>query len=245
MPIHVGDSTVSHTLGGGGYARESIYMHLDAGDTRSAIPGDEDWNDLSGYNRNFTGTSIASSANEYGYWSFDGTDDYFVHSYLNWSQYSARTIEVWLKMGSVNELGGIVTQGKQGNSFGIGRSDDGTLDWSVRGSSQNIVYTSSAVSAGVWYHVVGTYLYNGSSYTGRLYLDGVFQGSNTTNPGSFSWNSTALDDKLKIGHSTTTKGTSSDMRFFDGDIGIVRIYDRALSQSEILYNYAADTTRFG
>ena len=243
MPINVGTSSVNHNIGGGGFAREGLYIHLDAGDTRSAVPNSANWLDLSGNNRDFTGTNVEHGDDVYGYWNLDGSDEYFLFQTISWDEDNDFSVEAWFQLNSTNELGSIVGQGKQGRSFGIDRNDNGTITWRVRGdSSANAQVTTSALSSGVWYHALGTY--KGSSTTTKLYLDGVLIGTSTTDPGNISWSS-GVDDDFRIGYKSTTAGSSSNMRYFDGNIAIVRVYQRTLTHSEVLFNYSADTMRFG
>ena len=54
-----------------------------------------------------------------------------------------------------------------------------------------------------------------------------------------------VDDDFRIGYLSTTAGSSGNMRYFDGNIAIVRVYQRTLTHSEVLFNYSADTMRFG
>ena len=92
------------------------------------------------------------------------------------------------------------------------------------GSSWQNVYYSS-VSAGNWYHIVGTF--NGGS-TSKLYVNGSEVGSNTSINYSNSTNATWAGRE--------PHGNWSN--WLDGQIEDIRIYDRKLSSPEIkaLYN---------
>lgn len=243
MPINIGTSSVNHNISGGGFAREGLYIHLDAGDIRSAVPSATNWQDLSGNNRDFTGQNVEHDDDVYGYWNLDGTDEYFLYETISWDEDDDFSLEAWFQLGSTNELGSIVGQGKQASSFGFDRGTDGTITWRIRGSSSaNAKVTTSALSAGVWYHALGTY--NGSATTTKLYLDGSLVGTATVDPGNISYSS-GVDDDFRVGYKSSTAGSSGAMQYFDGNIAIVRLYSRTLTHSEVLFNYSADTMRFG
>jgi hypothetical protein len=85
------------------------------------------------------------------------------------------------------------------------------------------ILSSSTVQKDRWYHVVGTF----DGTTGRLYVDGVL---NSSAPQSSPL--TDRNNQVYIGRGIS--GTNS----FSGSIDEVRVYNRALSATEIsaLYN---------
>jgi hypothetical protein len=88
------------------------------------------------------------------------------------------------------------------------------------GTTTTLIATSGNLSTGTWYH--GAAVYNGS--TMKLYLDGDEVGS-TSKSGSITTSSWAI----AIGHQPPNAGDNP----WTGPIDDVRIYDRALSESEI------------
>jgi hypothetical protein len=101
-------------------------------------------------------------------------------------------------------------------------------------SSSNYETTNATnLSADTVYHVAG--VYDTSSQTVKLYINGILEGSTTTGtiPSSIG------DDagEISIG-AEDTGGTPAN--YFDGHIDEVRVYNRALSPTEItnLYNWA-------
>ena len=83
---------------------------------------------------------------------------------------------------------------------------------------------ATTLSANTWYHVVGTY----DGATARIYVNGTLDGSN-----DFVSTGTGNTDPLMIG------GRDNNTDMFDGAIDDVRLYDRALSDSEISAMYQA------
>ena len=92
------------------------------------------------------------------------------------------------------------------------------------------------VTTNTWYQIVGVWT-NIASNSIALYVNGNSQGSNS--------------------HSfTSVKNTTSPLyigsfnggqfpQWLDGDAGIVRIYDSALTPSEITQNFNADKSKYG
>jgi hypothetical protein len=237
MPVKVGTASEEGSIiGGYNCIRDYLYRYYDARDRNSATGNDTTWYDISGNNVDMSLQNGISGDHVNYYWDFDGTDDYFSGTFLTLTDDSNFSIEAWIQLGSNNELGGIVTQGYQGNSFGLGRSTNGTVNFTVRGSSSRSS-ASGVLSTSIWYHLVGTYA---NTHNTLLYVNGVAQTANTSDPGTVSTTET-----FYIGHKNATGGSGSSMRYFDGIISIVRVYNKTLSHDEVLYNFNADRGGFG
>ena len=91
------------------------------------------------------------------------------------------------------------------------------------------------VSLNNWYQLVR--VYNGSN-TAYAYLNKV-KSSET----SISWTVPNPDWYLNFGSSDTTKFATGAA--FQGKIGVIRLYNRVLSQSEITQNYDAEKSKYG
>lgn len=103
----------------------------------------------------------------------------------------------------------------------------GILTFNVLNTSGSVysAYTNSAVSTGVWYHVVG--VKNGTDI--KIYVNGT---DTDTTGATFSGTLVDGDSNLAIG------GSGIADKQMDGRVDDFRIYDRALTQDEItgLYN---------
>ncbi len=97
--------------------------------------------------------------------------------------------------------------------------------WGWSGSGTNVAGTST-VSNSQWHQMVFTA--SKADGTQKLYVDGVLEGQNT-DVGLASFPS----DSLYIG------STTGNMEYFGGLLDDIRIYNRALSQTEIIYMYNA------
>ena len=146
------------------------------------------------------------------------------------------TISVWVKPIDKDSpsLQGVVTN----NSTGAGRRD---LDISsgafvfYNGQYANSVSSSTAeCQEGVWQQVVVTSQTVGSAALMKMFVDGtqVDEKSRTdTIPVDYATNGFYL-------------GYLNSSRYFNGQIGPVQVYDRALTLKEIRQNYNAQKSRF-
>ena len=92
--------------------------------------------------------------------------------------------------------------------------------------------TSTTVNDGNWHHIVATY----TNPIIRIYFDGSHIGGIDNAP-----NNDLPARTLHIG-AMLIDGVLD--RFFNGDIGEVRVYDKALSPTEIIQNYNATKARY-
>jgi hypothetical protein len=198
--------------------------------------GGTTWYDISGNSINGSlnnGPTFNSTNNSL---AFDGTDDNVSTSYnsavafLNTSPY---TLEVLVNAQSQINYPGFMNRE---SNVGLGR-DGYNLIYTLVGQSAGQVFVSSerfttgtSTFAGFttatssffnnWHHVLSTY--DGSMV--RIYYDGVLQGS-----GSSTGNITNASKALEI--------ANRNGAVLKGNLSYARVYNRALSQSEILQNY--------
>jgi len=100
------------------------------------------------------------------------------------------------------------------------------------GSGLSSTGNIGAVSFNQWHQIVLTY--NGSVCKG--YIDGVFKGSINT-----AWSS-PLPFYMNFGASTAT--SHGDGTNFDGRFGIMRVYNKALTDAQVLSNYNSTLPTF-
>lgn len=97
----------------------------------------------------------------------------------------------------------------------------------------NLATSSAQVPDLTW--VMATVTFNGSN---SLSLS-LNAGTKVTSPVSVTWAPNTMDKGLFIG-----KRFDTNVDYFNGSVGMIRIYDRVLSDSEILQNYRASAPRF-
>ena len=156
-----------------------------------------------------------------GYFDFDGTNDYISIGTLSYS--NNITVEAWVN--TTNPIGwdDIISGGCGDLLFGINSIGNGTVTW---GGQCNIpvspITSTTSISDGNWHHVVGTY--NGSTLA--LYIDGRLE-SSAARSGNFTPGTIAVGS------------AGGGTEFFKGKIAVARIYNRALSITEVQQNYDA------
>jgi hypothetical protein len=220
-----------------------LVLCLDAANKLSYRGTGTTWNDLSGNNSNGTLTNGPTfSAGNLGSISFDGTNDYVSVAYnaiLNTP--TGATYEVWIKP----------TVATTGPFLNRGTSDSGAtpdnprfitistgqlyFDWSSPGSDVYLETATGVVTMGSWNQVIG--LATPSAQL-RTFVNGTetsYSSRVNTLPSTLPNTSTALE----IGAAPWAPS------YFNGNISIVRLYNRVLTASEILQNYNAVKGRFG
>ena len=158
---------------------------------------------------------------------FDGSDDQVLvgdHDLL-----SAISISAWINWDAVTVDDGIVSKRTGTEVLGNwalrmdGRSASGLLEWMVwtgNDASQKF-YSTTAIGTGAWTHVVLTF--DETTNTAKFYINGTLDNTSTT----FTNDLEDTTESIIIGWAGQTS------QFFDGRMDEVRIYDYALSQSEV------------
>ena len=155
--------------------------------------------------------------------SFDGVDDYINILDSTSLNPSSITVGIWIKPASLNSINLILSKGSSG---------DNLVDYELRlisgrpsfrfydGSAWRAVTSTSAISIGSWYHIMGTH--NGTDM--KIYINGQLK--QTASQIYALPNSTG---DLRIGVYSLSLAS-----FFKGDIASVSIYNKTLSLNEIL-----------
>jgi hypothetical protein len=213
---------------------DGLVLALDAGNTKSYPGSGTTWTDLSGNGNNGTLTNGPTySGSDGGSIVFDGVNDYIngVHNtQLNIT--GDITVECWFRVTN--------TRSDWVRVFGKGDSTNRTVGlwynqplsrflYQRYGTSNMGIVYNATVSLNTWYHIVGT----SSSNNHTLYLNNVVRGTSTT--GTTFASST---DPYKVGY-------GSIHTYHIGNVSNCRIYNRALTASEIQQNFNATRSRFG
>ena len=143
------------------------------------------------------------------------------------------TLEAWFRtndyFGTVDLLGKGVGQynlrfSYQGNGiFSLGLVIGGTQRWPIN-------FNGQPYCDDVWHHIVGTY----GNDISRLFLDGELKKEDSSYPGDLTTNSSHF-------YLGTASGSSA---WFGGNIGEVRVYNRALTPPEVQRNYLVTKWRY-
>ena len=153
---------------------------------------------------------------------------------------NTRTLSAWVNLdANPSVYYAVVSYGAAANlqSFGIYISSTGT----PRISYYNLNWdTSTTLTSGNWHHIVAVYKGGNveTSTNTELYIDGVKQ--TITKTGSLTGSANTSNSNYAIGYYKATPSGS----YFDGEIDQVRIYNSALSSSDVtaLFNETVSTT---
>jgi hypothetical protein len=240
--------------GGGGNSiiTNGLILNLDAGNSASYPGTGTTWTDLSGQNNN--GTLVTGPGNpgptwsstDGGIFSFDGVNDYVDLSTKLRLNDSDLTYDFWVKFNrNTNVYDTVFCQASPNFSnyiqFVKNRSGlvDGKLAFAFQGQ---VIYDnltgSQVVSSGILNYTC-VLKKESSVYKMLLYRNGVLISQLTTSISSY--NMTAWSNfQTNVG-----RGTSLYPDPLNGNIYINKMYNKALSASEITQNFNTTKTRFG
>jgi hypothetical protein len=226
--------------GPGKIIQDGLVLYLDAANSKSFVSGSTTWTDIS--RNNNSGSLINgpafNSANG-GVISFDGTNDYVsVTNSANYNPSTALTVELWYN--STTTPSGLfytycLLSSQQSvapfNGIDIRGSSATTLNFAIAISSAETFVSLGTITANQWTCVAVTY--NGSALNG--YRNGVLVQS-TSKSGTID----STNKDLWIGNNP-----SFSPRYYSGQMSALKIYNRALSATEVLQNYNVEKKKFG
>jgi hypothetical protein len=147
------------------------------------------------------------------------------------------SLVVWVNLAATKEAGlvgwGNYGTNNQSNAFRTLRSPGGLLNywWG------NDLALSTGMTTGVWYQCVATYQTGSTTGTRRIYINNSLLA--TDNPTS-SLQNTQGNTNLTLARTNS----SSSYEYLQGSLSVVRIYNRALTASEISADFTAFRARF-
>ena len=231
--------------------KSNLELNFDAGDPESYVGGTT-WKDTAnGISAAFQNMDVANfnSANG-GYLEFDGTDEWIkVAESGGWSMqgWAALTMETWINVAGSRWHRILYENQNDASTYSFRVSTDlyGTASafWLAAGSSASVA-ESSFFSTSVWFQ----YVCRWDGTTMNVYKNGVKVpplGSGTSNSGTIE-SSSGSKGGVAIGAGYATgEGLQSESETFYGKMGLLRVYQGALSAAEILDNYNKTKARFG
>jgi hypothetical protein len=151
------------------------------------------------------------------------------------------SIEFWVNYSVIAGLGRVLIGKTDGGlaaewGYGLRTSAAGTTYMEVGNGSTSIISPTSGLTTNTWYQVVGVWT-NVVSNSFALYINGSLRGSN-----SHSFTS------IRNTTSPLYLGSFNGGQFpqwLNGRMGVVRMYNKSLTSSEVLQNFNADKTKYG
>jgi hypothetical protein len=214
--------------------QDGLVFDISAGSTRSYPGTGTTVTSLVGSDTGTLTNGVGFSSNNGGYWEFDGTDDYIINTdTYNLSNFTA---EVWVYP-TASYPGG-VPSAISTTYPGTNSTVNYTIGWNSNYGWMGGFYNSSS---GGWHEINVTspalntwhsysLTYNGTTLI--LYHNGVSEGTLATTD-------------IAAGGGPIRIGRRWDItNYFPGNIPNARVYNKALTATEISQNYNAQKSRF-
>ena len=212
-----------------------LVLSLDAADKNSYPGSGTVWSDLSGNNitGSLTNTPTFSSANG-GNFGFV-TDDFVRMENNTALDTQTPTVEVWVKTNATNQNGFWFEKGEVNTQYSLFQ-EGATIIWrqNLATLSSQTITTANYINTSNWAQIVGTF----TSGNRRTYVNGALATSDAQ---------TGFIATNAGGMSIGVYGGFNGLRgyYYNGSIASVKVYNRALSATEITQNYEAQKSRFG
>ena len=226
---------------GSDIVKDGLVFYLDAGSPNSYFnKSNAIINDISGNGTNGTLTNGPTfNTGNGGSIVFDGTNDTIVMptTVVN-STFPGLTVECWVYPTNAS-LAMIMENGTSYNTNAFYIAQENATQFSFEIASSAVAYdavlSSISYSINTWYHLVGTWT-PGSNV--NMYMNSTLRnGTRVT---------TGVQTVLLNGDTNLYIGVRPPLSLpYRGNIGITRIYNKALSATEVLQNYNTTKGRFG
>jgi len=237
MTVSISGATISGgvNIGNATVITSGLIMYVDAGNSSSYSGTGTTWTDLSGQNNNLT-IAGAPTYNASTGFTFPGAEitKYAILNPFNNMPTTTLSYEIWLKT-AVGTSGMI--------SYASTAADNDFLMYGPENIGLYVATTSVAsgvnITDNTWKQVVRTS--NRTSGTENLYVNGILQFNTTLAPGTLVTNGGSFvlaQEQDAIG------GGFDPNQAFTGNIIIVRLYNKVLSDAEVMTNFTAQRGRF-
>lgn len=171
-----------------------------------------------------------------GYFSFV-TDDYLRFPNDTSLDNQAFSVEVWAKTNATTQNGFWFEKGTVNSQYSLFQ-EGGSIRWRAHNGTSHVNMVSPTTATYIdtvdWFHIVGTCI-TGSQV---VYINGASVGTGTT-AATFSTNTGGMSIGAYGGY------TGSHSYYYNGDIAIVRVYNKVLTAPEVSENFNAIRGRFG
>ena len=216
--------------------RDGLVGCWDAASWRSYPGSGTLWKDISGQGNDATGNNSPVFVNQNGgYWNFAGTNQYFTYDLYSgfdnaYVQSIDISVEVWVRIGSLSSCCGAYW------AFDAAKFEMALSNNSPKTSAIYVVGSAWAEESGTtntdqWYCYTMTHA-TGTTY--KFYVDGELDSTHT------------LSANTQFTSGTGSFGTNNPASpsYLNGDIAVVRMYNRVLTASEVKQNYNSTKGRF-
>lgn len=233
------------------YTTSGIIAYYDPANPSSYSGSGSTLVDLSGNSNN--GTIVGATFTDNSYFTLDGTNDYIATPNLYTTTDRSHTVEMWVYANAVDDC--LWSEANTNNPAtavyhyaGSQILQVGPFQQIIGGIWNGVNGIQRAVGAsgtltGAWKHVVKTY--DQSTTTITAYVNASTGGSATYEHFA-SWDlGNGNNEYYLFGAEDTTTYSGSTAGWLSGRVGIMRVYNRALSGAEVTSNYNGAKSIYG
>lgn len=216
-----------------------LKLYLDAANPNSYSGSGPTWSDLSGnYNHATLVNNPTFNAGNGGSFYTNGINQYAISSYVG-SATDSYTYSAWFKNDNYSEAKYILTRGRDGEGNGwnlqmqIATSGIATAAVvpTVPSTVGIVVNGTTTLALNTWYNITAVWTAGQSI---KIYVNGVLEGTTNTTGTS-----------LRTSTSGWAIGSVATSIFTSGNNAVAQVYNRVLSDAEIMTNFNAVKSRFG
>lgn len=213
---------------GSSIAKGGLVLQLDAANTKSYPSSGASWYDISGSNYVSTLFGSPTYTTQPANLSFNGSTQYATITSAGPSVAATASVTQEAVVYTSTRTGTLFCRGRSGISFNYGM----VLGTSLYFRNTNSDYSVTPnLLANTWYHLA--IVTNNSGSTG--YINGIKQ-----NTVAYTTTTNSIDEIC-----IARRSTNSATEYFNGNIAVIRVYHRLLSDAEILQNFEALRGRYG
>lgn len=216
-----------------------LQLYLDAANPTSYSGSGSTWRDLSGNNNHATLVNNPTfNAGNGGSIYMDGNNQYVSSSYAG-AATESYTYSVWFKNNNNSEPKYLLTRGRDNNGNGWSlqvqinefRIATAAVVPTVPVTEGLIVSGTSTLADNSWYYVTAVWKAGESL---KVYVNGILEGTTVTSR-----------TNLRSSANGWVIGSVSNSIFTSGYIAVAQVYNRVLSDAEIMTNFNSVKSRFG
>lgn len=232
-----------------GIITDGLVFNMDAANRASTVPSSATSTAFNTIDTSISGAfvngTIYDSSTISPSYGFDGTGDYIDinnESYFDYNEFL--TSECWIYLNGTSRCSLIGKGPGQASAGGwmwdYGGFNSGQIEFVAIGGSSKYINIGTSLSVTAWHHVVATFnsTLSGNSKL-QLYVDGEIVSSPTYTTSGVMGTILNNNYDVRIGARSDTGNLP-----LNGNIQSLRLYNRALSATEILHNYNALKGRF-
>jgi hypothetical protein len=171
------------------------------------------------------------------YFSFDATTKLIKIPENSALNTQTPTVEVWIKTNSTNQNGFFFEKGQVNTQYSL-LQESSYIRWrqnfTVGGFNNLDISAPTYINTSLWAQVVGTF----TSGSRKIYVNSILINSDTQT-GTINTNTNGMSIGVYGGYN------GGRGYYYNGNIAIVRVYNKVLTPAEVLNNYNTLKGRFG